>query len=131
MSQERVEILQRLKEALNRRDIAGALDDMDPAVEFYPGIQVPDEDSRYVGREGVERWFRSATDASETVAIERREIIEAADNRFLAVDQWLFRGRNGIEIEREISVLAIGYWLNSGSGSRCEIPGWRWRLVLP
>jgi hypothetical protein len=32
-------------------------------------------------------------------------MIEAADDRILAVDRWLFRGRDGIEIERELPTL--------------------------
>jgi ketosteroid isomerase-like protein len=39
------------------------------------------------------------------VDIEPSERLEATENRILAIDKWLFRGRDGIEIERELPTL--------------------------
>jgi ketosteroid isomerase-like protein len=102
MSQENVEILRRLNEAFNRRDIDGAIQYLHPDVELHPGIQVPDEESEYVGREGLTEWFRSATEPWEMITVEHKELIDGPGDRVLAVERWVFRGRDGIELELEL-----------------------------
>jgi hypothetical protein len=62
MSRENLDVLRRLNEAFNRRDVDAAVQCLDPEVELHPGIQVPDEESRYIGRDGLMEWFRNATD---------------------------------------------------------------------
>ena len=98
MSRENLEVLRRLNEAFNRRDVDAAIQCLDPEVELHPGIQVPDEESRYLGRDGLIAWFRNATDPWETIRVEHRELIDAPDDRVLAVERWVFRGRDGIEL---------------------------------
>ena len=78
---------------------------LDPAVELYPGIRTPDQDTRYVGFDGWREFMDDAIGTWEAVDIEPRERFEATDNRILAIDRWLFRGRDGIEIERELPTL--------------------------
>ena len=102
MSQENLEILRRVNEAFNRRHVDDALQYLDPEVELHPGVQVPDEESRYLGREGVAEWFRSATEAWETITVEHNELIAVSGDRVLAVERWRFRGRDGIELELEL-----------------------------
>jgi ketosteroid isomerase-like protein len=105
MSQENVEILRLFYEAFNRRDFDDALHYMDPEVELYPGVMAPDQDPRFLGRQGVREFLWGATEAWDSVTVEHKEIVEAAGNRFLAIDLWHFRGREGIEIERELPTL--------------------------
>lgn len=102
MSQQNLETLRRLHEAFNRRDIDGAVQYLDPEVELHPGIQVPDEESRYLGRDGLTEWFRSATEPWEMITVEHRELIDPPGDRVLAVERWVFRGRDGIELELEL-----------------------------
>ena len=102
MPREDVEILRLFYEAFNRRDFDGALQWVDPEVELYPGVVAPDQDTRYVGRQGVKEFFRIATEAWETVTVKPEEIVETASERILVVDRWLFRGRGGLEIDREL-----------------------------
>ena len=102
MSRANLEVLRRLNEAFNRRDVDAAVRCLDPEVELHPGIRVPDEESRYLGRDGLIEWFRNATDPWETIAVEQRELIDAPDDRVLAVERWVFRGRDGIELELEL-----------------------------
>jgi ketosteroid isomerase-like protein len=102
MSQENVEILRCLNEAFNRRDIDDAIQYLDPEVELHPGVQVPDEESQYRGRDGLTEWFRSATDPWEVITVEHKELIDRPGDRVLAVERWLFRGRDGIELELEL-----------------------------
>jgi ketosteroid isomerase-like protein len=103
MSQENVEILGAFYEAFNGRHIEGALQYVDQNVELYPGVMAPDLDTQYVGRQGLREFFsRIATGPWETVTVEPQEAIETEDGRILSVDLWRFRGREGIEIEREL-----------------------------
>lgn len=97
-----VEILRLLAEAFNRQDLDDGMQYMDPAVELYPGVPTPDQEMRFVGREGVRRFLLGASEAWESVTVDRAELIEGPRGRVLAVDRWLFRGRDGIEIEREL-----------------------------
>jgi len=78
---------------------------LDPAVELYPGIRTPDQDTRYVGHDGWKEFMVDAIGIWEAVDIEPSERLEATENRILAIDNWLFRGRDGIEIERELPTL--------------------------
>jgi ketosteroid isomerase-like protein len=96
------ETLRRVNEAFNRRDVEGAMQYLDPEVELHPGLQVPDEESAYRGRDGLAEWFRSATEPWEKIAVEHTELIEGRDDRILAVERWKFRGRDGIELELEL-----------------------------
>jgi hypothetical protein len=100
---ENIETLRLFYEA----DFAGdeGLQFLDPKVELYPGIRAPDQSTRYVGREGWKEFIGGATEAWELVDIEPKARLETPDNRILAIDGWLFRGRDGIEIERELPTL--------------------------
>ena len=82
-----------------------ALQYLDPAVELYPGIRTPDQDTRYVGHDGWKEFMVDAIGLWEAVDIEPSERHEATENQILAIDNWLFRGRDGIEIERELPTL--------------------------
>jgi ketosteroid isomerase-like protein len=102
MSRENLEVLRRLNDAFNRRDVDDAMRYLDPEVELHPGIQVPDEESSYLGRDGLREWFRSATEPWDAIAVEHRELIDRPEDRVLAVERWTFRGRDGIELELEL-----------------------------
>jgi hypothetical protein len=78
---------------------------LDQAVELYPGIDAPDQGMRYVGRDGWSEFMAGAIGSWESVDIQPIERLDAAENRILAIDRWLFRGRQGIEIERELPTL--------------------------
>jgi ketosteroid isomerase-like protein len=100
ISRENAETLRHVYESdLDSDDLLRCLD---PKVELYPGISAPDQDGRYVGREGWTEFIAGATEAWESVTIEPEERIDAPGNRILAIDRWVFRGRDGIEIEREL-----------------------------
>ena len=78
---------------------------LDPAVELYPGYRAPDEDARYVGHDGWKEYIVNVIGSWEAVDIEPSERLEATENRILAIDNWRWRGRDGIEIERELPTL--------------------------
>jgi ketosteroid isomerase-like protein len=103
MSHDNVKTLHSLYEAFNRRDFDVWLQYVDPDVELHPGIMAPDSKSRYLGREALGEFFVTiATGPWETVIAEPKEMVETDDGRVLSIDRWRFRGRDGIEIEREL-----------------------------
>jgi ketosteroid isomerase-like protein len=111
MAQGSPEGLLRLNELLGRRDFDGVLEYMATDVELRPGILAPDQDRVYRGRAGVKEFLVGATEAWESVTVDREETVDAGDERYIAFDRWLFRGRDGIEIER---LLPTVYAFRSG-----------------
>jgi ketosteroid isomerase-like protein len=105
MSQENVEILSAMYEAFNRRDYDDALRYVDPRVELYPGVIAPDHDTQLLGHRGWKEFIRIAIETWEAVSVEPKERIETEDSRILSLDLWHFRGREGIEIDRELPTL--------------------------
>jgi len=105
MSQENIEILQRMFGAWNNRDFDALVEFYDPEGEFNPGLLPPGEETRYVGREGVNKWIWNVNDAWVAVTAEPEERFEVGSDRILAIDRWHFRGRDGIEIEEELPTL--------------------------
>jgi ketosteroid isomerase-like protein len=105
MSQENVEVLGAMYEAFNRRDFEDAQRYLDLEVELYPGVLAPDHDAQLLGHQGWKEFIRIAIDAWRTVTAEPMERIETEDGRILSVDLWRFRGREGIEIDRELPTL--------------------------
>ena len=103
MSRDNAETIRLFYEA--EPDGEDVLQYLDPAVELYPGIRTPDQDTRYVGHDGWKEFTVDAIGLWEAVDIEPSERLEATENRILAIDNWLFRGRDGIEIERELPTL--------------------------
>jgi ketosteroid isomerase-like protein len=103
MSEENVEKLLAVYDAFNRGDFDGLLHHVDPDVELHPGVMAPDSQVQYRSRQGLREFFETiATGPWEVVTVEPREMIETEDGRILSVDRWRFRGRDGIEIEREL-----------------------------
>ena len=105
MSQDPEEILRRVADTLNRGEVDAALRYMDADIELRVGVLVPDQDTFFRGHQGMRDFWDGATDVWESVEIKREEVFTAPDNRFLVVDRWLFQGREGIEIERELPTL--------------------------
>ena len=100
-----MEILRAFVEAFNDRDFDGATQYLDQAVEINPGVRAPDHDAKLLGHEGWREFIRVAIEAWETATAEPLERIEAEDGRILSTDLWRLRGRDGIEIERELPTL--------------------------
>ena|SRR5690242_10455041 len=105
MSEENVEILSAFAEAFNDRDFDGAQRYLDPAVEINPGVQGPDHDSKLIGHQGWKEFIRIAIGGWQAATAEPLERIETDDGRILSIDLWRLRGREGIEIERELPTL--------------------------
>jgi ketosteroid isomerase-like protein len=102
MSEENVESVRRVYEAVGRRDTETVLGHYDPEVEWDfsrgplagligPGI--------YRGHEGLRRWFRDYYEAWETLEHNCDELIDAGEHVVaVAIDRG--RGRaSGVEVE--------------------------------
>ncbi len=103
MSLENVEIVQRLYEAFNRRDLDDAVRCLDRDIELYLAITAPGRPSNFRGREGATEFLEVTIEDWERVTVLLKETIEAPDNRILAVERWRMRGRDGIEIDTEVT----------------------------
>jgi hypothetical protein len=101
MSEENVEIVRLIYEAWNRQPDS-ILRYIDPEVDFNPGLLPPGEQTSYIGREGLEQWIATVSDAWVAVKVEPGERIEVASDRILTIDRWRFEGRDGIEVEEEL-----------------------------
>jgi len=119
MSEENIEVLRAFYDGFNRSgDIGDVLHYVDPDVEVHPGVIAPDSKAEYHGRAAFREFFESiVTGPWETVIIEPTEMIEAEGNRVLCLDRWRFRGRDGIEINRELPNL---FTLRDGLISRID-----------
>ena len=105
MSQESVQVLGAFYEAFNKRDFDDALQYLDQAVEINPGVRGPDHDPKLLGHDGWKEFIRVAIEAWEAATAEPLERIETEDSRILSIDLWRLRGREGIDIERELPTL--------------------------
>jgi ketosteroid isomerase-like protein len=105
MSQENVETIQRVYDAFNRHDLDHAAQQLHPDCELYPALVGPGQRSQYLGRDAAREFFELISDVWETMAVEAKRIIELPEGRILAVENWHIRGRDGIEIDTELTDL--------------------------
>jgi ketosteroid isomerase-like protein len=103
MSQENFETIRGIYEAFNRRDIDDALQYLHPEYELYPALEPLGGRTQYRGREGAREFFELITDVWESMTVEFKETIEVPDGRILAIERWRVRGRDGIEIDTELT----------------------------
>src|SRR5262245_40302191 len=119
MSEENVAVIRAYYEQYNRRgEIVDVPHLVCPDVEVHPGVPAPDSENEYRGRQAFRDFLEGIVIGPwESVTIEPRELIELEDGRVLSIDHWLFRGRDGIEIESELQEL---YTLRDGLITRID-----------
>ena len=115
MSQENVEIVQRLIAAFNRRD-----DDWQAVLsELGHDIEVVDHDisldaERFRGHAGVRKWLTFWSDAWGSWRIEDLEVRPLGEDRAIALFQMLCKGQgSGVELSRRDAMI---YTLRAGDG---------------
>ena len=85
MSQENVEIVRRVFDAFNRRDIAAFLELLDPDVEWVPVLAVL-EGSVYRGHGDIRRWLKTSTTDWEFFEVYHESCaISAIESWFLVI----------------------------------------------
>jgi uncharacterized protein len=101
VSQENVEVFKRAVEAANRRDVESLLEELDPEVEWHPGMPalVGGEATMYRGREGVRELWRDLYAAFVEIHVEFPETRDLGE-RIVAIGRIRARGKeSGAETE--------------------------------
>jgi ketosteroid isomerase-like protein len=105
VSQENVEIVRRVFDAFNRRNIDAFLGALDPDVEWIP-IMAALEGRVYRGHEGTRRWIEDLTADWEFFEPRFEEFRDLGD-RVVVFGHWRARGRaSAVELENQ-----PGTWL--------------------
>lgn len=104
MSQENVEVIRRLYDAVARRDTVAVLALYDPEVEWHSSGSPQGEltgGTIYRGHEGLRSAFREYYEPWESIEEPYEELIDGGD-RVVSVVTSRARGRaSGVEVERE------------------------------
>jgi ketosteroid isomerase-like protein len=105
MSQENVELINRLADAVSRRDIALLLELTDPQVEWRPFTAELREGGVYRGHDDLQQYVRDLDDAWE-VWEPRVDQSVAVGDLVLSLGRIRYRGRgSGIETESAVGWL--------------------------
>jgi ketosteroid isomerase-like protein len=107
MSKENVETFKRAVEAANRRDVEALLEELDPEVEWRPGMPalLGGEATMYRGREGVRELWRDLYAAFIEIHVEFPEIRDLGE-RVVAIGRIRARGKeSGAETESPFAYL--------------------------
>jgi ketosteroid isomerase-like protein len=101
MSPENVDAFNRAIEANNRRDVEAMLEELEPEVEWHPGLPalLGGEATVYRGHEGAREMFRDVYGAFAEIHFEFPEIRDLGD-RVVALGRMRARGKeSGAETE--------------------------------
>jgi ketosteroid isomerase-like protein len=106
MSQANVELVHRVLDAFNRRDLDAALALMHGDVEF--GSRIAAMEGGYRGHEGIRRWWATILDASPDRTI---EVVEVRDLGDLTLTRARARGHGGVSrIPYEETIWSVARW---------------------
>ena len=96
ISKQNVEAFKRAVEANNRRDVDALVEELDPEVEWHPGLPalLGGEATVYWGHEGARQLFRDLYEALAELHLEFSEILEL-DDLIVAIGRIRVRGREG------------------------------------
>jgi ketosteroid isomerase-like protein len=99
MSQENVEIVRRLWDAVNRRDAERFIACLDPELEFRSAIVGVVEGKVHRGHDGARGWLASSAESFEEITFEGTDYRDFGD-RVLALGLTRARGRgSSVELE--------------------------------
>ena len=106
MSQQNVELVYRVFDALNQRDLDAALALMHGDVEF--GSRLAAMEGGFHGHEGVRRWWQTILDASPDRTV---EVVEARDLGDVTLTLARARGHGALShIPYEETVWSVARW---------------------
>jgi ketosteroid isomerase-like protein len=97
MSQENVEIVRRVVEAFNRRDLEAASELWHPEVEFYEEPEIPDG-RVWRGSDGARAYWQESFERWEDMRIEPSEFVDLPDAVIVIGAQWGRGGHSGVEV---------------------------------
>ena len=105
MSQENVEIVRRVSDAYNRRDVEAMLDELHPEIEWHPWLQTQlgGAATVYRGHQGVRKGIRELEDAFSEIESGQTDIRDLGE-RVVAIGYLRGRGNeSGAMIESAIA----------------------------
>jgi ketosteroid isomerase-like protein len=91
MSEANVEIVQRVIDAFNRRDVDAIFACVNPDVEWFPAMSVT-FGGGIRGREGIESYIREVSDTWEEYRVVVQDLRDLADDRVLVLSRVEGRG---------------------------------------
>ena len=93
MSQENVEIVRRVSDAYNRRDVGAMLDELHPEIEWHPWLQLQlgGAATVYRGHQGVRKGIRELEEAFSEIEAQQTEIRDLGE-RVVAIGHLRGRG---------------------------------------
>src|SRR3954453_6116387 len=99
MSEQDVQLVRQVFEAINRRDVQAMLDAYHPDADMSTLTSELVSGKPYRGHSGIREYFSSFADVWEELRLEPEEIRDLGD-RILVVGRWSSRGReSGAEVE--------------------------------
>ncbi len=118
MSQENVESFKRSAEAGNRNDWDALLEELDPEVEWHPGLlrSLAGGEAVYHRREGVREWFESVEEVLRDVHVEYSEVRDLGD-RIVAIGAIRSRG----EVSGAETVSPLAYLIHYREGKAIRV----------
>ena len=105
MSQENVEVVRRVSDAYNRRDVEAMLDELHPEIEWHPWLQVQlgGGATVYRGHQGVREGIRDVEEAFSEIQAEQAEVRDLGE-RVVAIGHLRGRGKeSGAVTESDIA----------------------------
>jgi ketosteroid isomerase-like protein len=100
VDESRLELLRRGYDALNRRDLEGAMRDAHPDIEIFTSGAFLDAGTVYRGLEGLGEFLAMLDDAFERLEYELEEAHEVDADRVLALIHVRGRGKgSGVEVD--------------------------------
>ena len=105
MSQENVEIVRRVSDAYNRRDVGAMLDELHPEIEWHPWLQIQlgGGATVYRGHQAVRKGIRELEEAFSEIEAEQTEIRDLGE-RVVAIGRLRGRGNeSGVITESAIA----------------------------
>src|SRR5437763_7906823 len=107
MAEGNVELMRRMVEAYNARDVDAAIACCDPCGEFRPLLSAAVGGAVYHGHEGVRQWFRDLADAwGDEIRAEPQAYFDLGEH-MLSFNVFRGRGRkSGVEVAMPVALVA-------------------------
>jgi ketosteroid isomerase-like protein len=106
VSQQDVDLLRRVFDAYNERDIEALITLCDPEIELHPAFAGPVSGVVYRGHEELRAWYRDSIDAWEEIRGEPEAYFDLGDHTLAF---WMLRGhgrQSGAEVATPSAVVA-------------------------
>jgi ketosteroid isomerase-like protein len=103
--------------AWSRGDLEGAIDYLDPGIEFLTSGLYPGLDPVYRGHEGFARFFSDFRGPWEDISLDVEQVVEATPRLFVVAGHFRATARDGLLVERPVGVLVT---TNNGTITRMQ-----------